>query len=117
MLQSCVKENRQQRLCVYRSRSWVRDLSSVLLPFRAGILVFHVGSLEGLLDIRQGESTHCRCLHVSPKYRNTHRQSEKKTRADASYNNNSKPRVAIGTAVGTTVQAHLTDEMGVVSHL
>lgn len=67
-----------QQLCVtacvwvYRSRSWVRDLSSVFLPLRAGVLVLHVGSLKGLLDFSQRESTNRRRLDVFPKDSSTH---------------------------------------------
>lgn len=57
---------------VYRSRSRVGDLSSVLLPLRARVLVLHVGPSKGLLNFRQREATHRRCLHALPNNSDTH---------------------------------------------
>lgn len=94
------------RICVYRSRSWVRNLSSVFLPLRVRVLLFHVRSMEGLLDLRQREPTHRRCLHIFPKDSSAH--NERKTRALALDNNRGKPSVAIGISSRSKVDQCLT---------
>lgn len=63
-------------VCIYRSRSRVRDLSSVFLPLRTRVLVLHVRSLKSFLDFRQSEPTHCRRLHVFPKDINSHNEKD-----------------------------------------
>lgn len=68
----CTSSRGERYMGFYRSRSGFRDLSSVFLPLRAGVMAFHVRSLEGLLDIRQSESTNCRRLYVFPRQHHTH---------------------------------------------